>query len=386
MAVLQTEADTLISPMKLADFDYDLPRELIAQHPLPERDASRMLLLDRATGAWEDRQFRELPDLVRGDELIVVNTARVIPARLLGRRVGTHAQPPPKKPRIQREFLSSPIEVLLTRQLEAGVWEALVHPGRKLPTGERVVFGQGELEAEVMARGEYGQRTLQFDARENLYSALERLGHVPLPPYITRPDESSDRERYQTLFAKQPGAVAAPTAGLHFTKEILGRLAAKGLEMCEIILHVGLGTFQPIRCEEIEQHRMHRESYEIPEAAAAAIQAARRNGRPVLAVGTTVVRALEDAVEKAEAERGASRAPALENVVAAGKADAEIFIYPGYRFRVVNALLTNFHLPKSSLLAMVAAFAGREQILRAYDHAVEQNYRFYSYGDCMLIR
>lgn len=372
--------------MKLSEFDYELPRELIAQRPLPERDSSRMLLLDRATGAWEDRQFRELPELLRGDELMVVNTTRVIPARLLGRRLGIHAQLPAKKPGIQGKFLISPIEVLLTRQLEPGVWEALVHPGRKLPTGERVVFGEGELEAEIIARGEYGERTLRFHSREDLYSILERLGHVPLPPYIARPDESSDRERYQTLFAKQPGAIAAPTAGLHFTEEILGRLRAKGLEICEITLQVGLGTFQPIRCEQIEQHRMHRENYEIPEAGAAAIEAARRNGRVVLAVGTTVVRSLEDAAEKTAVKRGTSRAPASENVVAAGKAEAEIFIYPSYHFRVVNALLTNFHLPKSSLLALVAAFAGHQQVLRAYRHAVEQNYRFYSYGDCMLIR
>jgi len=380
------EADKLPCAVKLSAFDYDLPPELIAQRALPERDASRMLLLDRATGAWQDRQFRDLPDLLRGDEVIVVNAARVIPARLLGRRAGIRAQPPAKKPRMQREFLSSPVEVLLTRQLQPDIWEALVHPGRKLPTGERVVFGEGELEAEVIGRGEFGQRTLRFHSREDFYSTLERLGHVPLPPYIDRPDESSDRERYQTVFAKQPGAVAAPTAGLHFTGKILDRLRAKGLETHEIILQVGLGTFQPIRCEEIEQHRMHAESYEIPEPVAAAIEAARRKGRTILAVGTTVVRALEDAAAKSAARRGSSGGPASETVVAPGKAEAEIFIYPGYRFRVVDALLTNFHLPKSSLLAMVAAFAGRERILRAYRHAIEQNYRFYSYGDCMLIR
>lgn len=380
------EAGKLPFAMKVLDFDYQLPRERIAQRPLPERDASRMLHLNRQTGAWEDRRFQELPDLLRGDELIVVNAARVIPARLFGRRVGIHAQTPGKRARLQREFLSAPIEVLLTRQLEPSVWEVLVHPGRKLPTGELVVFGDGELEAEVIGRAEYGQRTLRFRSREDLHAVLERLGHTPLPPYIDRPDESSDRERYQTLFARHPGAVAAPTAGLHFTERILDRLRAKRSEICEITLEVGLGTFQPVRCEEIEQHRMHRENYEIPEATAAAIAAARRDGRPVLAVGTTVVRALEDAAEKCavrSAERGVS---ASERMPAAGKAEAEIFIYPGYEFRVVNALLTNFHLPKSSLLAMVAAFAGREHILRAYLHAVEQGYRFYSYGDCMLIR
>jgi len=220
------EADKLRCAMKLSAFDYDLPPELIAQRALPERDASRMLLLDRATGAWQDRQFRDFPDLLRGDEVIVVNAARVIPARLLGRRAGIRAQPPSKKPRLQREFLSSPVEVLLTHQLQPDIWEALVHPGRKLPTGEHVVFGEGELEAEVIGRGEFGQRTLRFHSREDFYSLLDRLGHVPLPPYIDRPDESSDRERYQTVFAKQPGAVAALTAGLHFTREILAGLKA----------------------------------------------------------------------------------------------------------------------------------------------------------------
>ncbi len=320
--------------MKLSEFDYNLPAELIAQRALPERDASRMLLLDRATGAWQDRQFRELPDLLRGDEVMVVNAARVIPARLVGRRAGIRAQPPARKPRTQREFLSSPIEVLLTRQLQPDIWEALVHPGRKLPTGERVVFGETELEAEVIGRGEFGQRTLRFHSREDFYTTLERLGHVPLPPYIDRPDEPCDRERYQTVFAKQPGAVAAPTAGLHFTGEILERLRAKGLEIHEVILQVGLGTFQPIRCEQIQQHRMHAESYDIPEAVAAAIEAARRNGRTILAVGTTVVRALEDAAAKSAARRGSSGGPPSETVVSAGKAEAEIFIYPGYRFSI----------------------------------------------------
>jgi S-adenosylmethionine:tRNA ribosyltransferase-isomerase len=372
--------------MKVSDFDYQLPRERIAQRPLPDRDASRMLLLDRQTGAWEDHQFQELPDVLRGDELIVVNAARVIPARLFGRRAGMRAQPPGKQARLQREFLSAPIEVLLTRQLEPFVWEALVHPGRKLPTGELVVFGDGELEAEIIGRAEYGQRTLRFRSREDLPAVLERLGHTPLPPYIDRPDESSDRERYQTLFAKHPGAVAAPTASLHFTERIVDRLRAEGSEICEITLEVGLGTFQPIRCEEMEQHRIHRENYEIPEATAVAVAAARRDGRPILAVGTTVVRALEDAAEKCAARSPERGVAASEFLPASGKAEAHIFIYPGYEFRVVNALLTNFHLPKSSLLAMVAAFAGREHILAAYRHAVEQGYRFYSYGDCMLIR
>lgn len=365
--------------MRLTEFDYDLPKERIALRPLPERDASRMMLVDRAREAWEDRQFRDLPEILRGDELLVVNTARVLPARLMGRRKGVHAQAPGRQSRAQ-EFLSSPIEVLLTRQLRPGVWEALVRPGRKMRMGERVVFGEGELEAEVIGRGDYGVRQLRFESAEELSRVIDRLGHVPLPPYIDRPDEPADRERYQTVFARRdaPGtAVAAPTAGLHFTPEMLERLKARGVEICEIQLHVGLGTFQPIHAEQIESHRMHAEAYEISEAAAEQIRAARRAGRPILAVGTTVVRALEDSAQKRNVQG---------MLVRSGPGEAEIFIYPGHTFQVVDQMLTNFHLPKSSLLVMVAAFTGREFILRAYAHAIEEKYRFYSYGDCMLIR
>lgn len=365
--------------MKLSELDYKLPQELIAQHPLNERDASRLLVLSRAGQRWEDRRFAELPELLRGDELLVVNNARVMPARLLGRRAGVAAQPPGRHSRAQREFLSSSIEVLLTRQISADVWEALVRPGRKMRTGERVVFGEGELQAEVIGRGDFGLRRLRFTGAGDFCQALERLGHVPLPPYIDRPDEPADRERYQTIFARQNGAVAAPTAGLHFTPEILQRLRARRIELCEITLHVGLGTFQPIRCENLDSHRMHGEAYEISEAAAAKMERARREGRAIFAVGTTVVRTLEDAAQKAAERRSA--AP-LEP----GKATAELFIFPRYEFRVVDQLLTNFHLPKSSLLALVAAFAGRELILQAYQHAIQQRYRLYSYGDCMLIR
>lgn len=365
--------------MKLSEFDYELPRELIAQHPLAERDASRMLLVKRARQSWEDRQFRDLAELLRGDELLVVNNARVVLARLFGRRVGLAAHTPGRHSRARREFLKSPIEVLLTRQLSSDVWEALVRPGRKMRTGERVVFGEGELEAEVIGRGEFGVRRLRFSRTDDMGQAIERLGHIPLPPYIDRPDEPADRERYQTIFARENGAVAAPTAGLHFTREIFERLRARGIEVCEINLQVGLGTFQPIRCENLEDHRMHSEAYEIPEAAAAKIEAARRAGRAIVAVGTTVVRALEDAGQRSGSPRVAVRLPP-------GQAMAEIFIFPGHDFRVVDQLLTNFHLPKSSLLAIVSAFAGREFILRAYQHAIEQRYRFYSYGDCMLIR
>jgi len=363
--------------MNVNEFDFDLPPERIAQHPLAERDASRLLLLDRATGAWEDRLFRELPDLLRGDELIVVNNVRVLPARLFGHRQGIHAEPLGRNNPARREFLRTPIEVLLVRQIGADTWETLVRPGRKVPTGERIIFGEGELEARVEGRGEYGLRVLRFTSKDGFRETLEHLGHIPLPPYIKRADEPLDRERYQTVFARQGSAVAAPTAGLHFTPEIMGRLRDRGIEIAEITLDVGLGTFEPIRTERLEDHPIHAETYEIPEATALAIERAKRGNRPVLAIGTTVVRALEDAAEK----NVGRQAP-----VAAGKSEARIFLYPGKPFRIVSQLLTNFHLPKSSLLALVAAFAGRENILRAYRHAVDSGYRFYSYGDAMLIR
>ncbi len=366
--------------MKLSDFDYELPPGRIAQRPAERRDGSRLLLLDRGTGAWEDQHFSELPDLLRGDELVVLNNTRVLPARLFGRRRGVKAEPPGQQGAARGEYLTTEIEVLLTRALGDGVWQALARPGRKVRVGERIVFGDEELEAEVTGRGEYGMRELRLTARGDLMQTIERLGHMPLPPYIDRADEPGDRERYQTVFAREIGAVAAPTAGLHFTPEVLARLSARGVETCEITLHVGLGTFQPMHSENLDQHSMHTEAYEISGAAAAQIAAARARGRPVLAVGTTVVRALEDAAAKQAQRRAGAEPPA------GGRAEADIFIRPGHRFRAVDQILTNFHLPKSSLLILVAAFAGREPILGAYGHAVEAGYRFYSYGDCMLIR
>jgi S-adenosylmethionine:tRNA ribosyltransferase-isomerase len=371
--------------MLLSDFQFDLPPDLIAQAPLLERDASRMLILDRGKQTWEDSTFRLLPDMLRGDELIVVNNARVIPARLFGRREGVRSEPPGHSPRTVREFLSSTIEVLLTRQVAADEWEALVRPGRKMRVGERVDFGDGELMAEVLSRGEYGLRRIRLTAKGNVMQAIERLGHVPLPPYISRADETADRERYQTIFADHPGAVAAPTAGLHFSPAILERLKQHSIEMVSITLDVGLGTFQPIHEEEIEQHKIHSERYEISEAAAAAICKARCEGRPILAVGTTVVRTLEDAAQKSALRHG-EKWDALKNLVEPGPAEAAIFMKPGHAFRAVDQLITNFHLPQSTLLILVSAFAGRELILRAYHHAVEARYRFYSYGDCMWIK
>ncbi len=365
--------------MRLDELDYYLPRQQIAQRPLDRREASRLLLLERSSGVFEDRTFEEFPSLLRGDELLVFNNARVIPARLFGKRVGVHSQPPTRATR--SEHLTGKAEIFLTRELDSETWEALVRPGRKMQVGERVVFGDGELEAEVVSRGQLGLRTLRFISHDqsNIKRHFERLGHVPLPPYIERADETSDRERYQTIFAKRPGAIAAPTAGLHFSTEILEKIRARGVEVCELTLHVGLGTFQPIHSETLEGHLMHAEGYEIPEETTDCLQAACAARRPILAIGTTVVRALEDAAQRA-ADSGSA------NVVLSGKAEARLFITPGFRFRAVDGLLTNFHLPRSTLLALVCAFAGRENVLAAYKHAVEAAYRFYSYGDCMLVR
>ena len=365
-------------PMRLENLDYQLPTEQIAQRPLERRDASRLLLLNRVSGAFEDRWFRELPDLLAGDELLVLNNARVIPARLFGRRAGVRSEKPSRSTRA--EHLTAKVEVLLTRQVADDSWEALVRPGRKMRLRERVLFGEGELEAEITAREDFGRRTLRFVSHDTrtVNEHMQRLGHVPLPPYIDRADEVADRERYQTVFAKRPGAIAAPTAGLHFSEEILQRIRERGVEVCELTLDVGLGTFQPVHGETLEGHVMHSETYEIPRETAEHIQAAHAAGRTVLAIGTTVVRALEDAALRA-AEAGSS------NTVLSGKAEAQLFITPGFRFRAVNALLSNFHLPRSTLLALVCAFAGRENVLAAYRHAVDAGYRFYSYGDCMLI-
>lgn len=373
--------------MDLSELDYHLPPESIAQHPPALRDASRLLLLDRATGEWRDHVFRELPDLLRGDELLLLNNARVLPARLFGHRAGLRAQPLGANNPARGEFLTTEIEVLLVRRLGADTWETLVRPGRKVPVGERLIFGAGELEAQVKRRGECGLRVLRFTSNGSFQEAVARLGHIPLPPYIKRPDEPDDRERYQTVYAKSGAAVAAPTAGLHFTAEIFERLRTKGIEIAEITLDVGLGTFEPVRTERLEDHTIHKEAYEISETAAVAVRRAKRAGRPVLAVGTTVVRALEDAAAKLAAggSAGSPISPQSE-LLAAGRAEAEIFLYPGKSFHMVDQLLTNFHLPRSSLLGLVAAFVGREHVLRAYRHAVESGYRFYSYGDCMLIR
>jgi S-adenosylmethionine:tRNA ribosyltransferase-isomerase len=360
--------------MLLEEFNYPLPSELIAQRPLAERDASRMMVLDRATGTLQDRTFRELPGILQPGDLLVFNNTKVFSARLLGRRRGTSAQPIGRHNPAAREYLTGEVELMLTRQVGEDEWEGLVHPGRKIRSGEILVFGEGELEAQVLSRGDYGLRRVRLHAREgSIDAAIDRLGHVPLPPYIHRPDESADRETYQTVYAKARGAVAAPTAGFHFTERVLSELRSRQIETCEITLHVGLGTFQPVRAEHVEEHRMESERYEISGAAAAVITSALAERRRVIAVGTTAVRTLEHVARENDGR------------IVPGAGETSLFILPGFQFAVIRALLTNFHLPKSTLLMLVSAFAGRELTLQAYGHATRQRYRFYSYGDCMLI-
>jgi S-adenosylmethionine:tRNA ribosyltransferase-isomerase len=309
-----------------------------------------------------------LPEFLGPGDCLVLNDSRVFPARLFGHRTGVQSLPIGKNNPKRREYLSGAVEVLLLRSTTADhkEWKALVRPGRKMRTGERIRF-EGDLEAEIIARGEFGERTIRFLTKDDPYEYFERIGHVPLPPYIKREDRSSDRDRYQTVFARAKGSVAAPTAGLHFTPEILDQCRARGADVAYVTLHVGLGTFQPLHTEQVEQARLHSEQYSITPENAARIAAARR----LVAVGTTSVRTIETAF---------ARGP-----IGAQHGETDIFIYPGFAFRGTGALLTNFHLPSTSLLLLVCAFAGTESTLGAYRHAVEQKYRFYSYGDCMLI-
>lgn len=354
--------------MDLSAFDYHLPEELIAQEPLADRAASRMLVVYREEKRWEDRRFRDLPGFLVPGDCLVLNDSRVFPARLFGHRSGVHSLPIGRNNPKRREYLSGSVEVLLLRATEADrrEWEALVRPGRKMRTGERIRFDNG-LEAEIVSRGEFGERTIRFLTKSDPFEEFEKIGHVPLPPYIKRQDQAADRERYQTVFAREKGSVAAPTAGLHFTPEVLEECRARGADAASVTLHVGLGTFQPLHVEQVEQARLHSEQYSISGESASKIAAARR----LVAVGTTTVRTLETA---------SARGP-----IHAQQGETDIFIYPGFAFRGTGALLTNFHLPRTSLLLLVCAFAGTDLALAAYRHAVEQRYRFYSYGDCMLI-
>lgn len=342
--------------MRLSEFDYELPPERIAQQPPVERDAARMLVLHRADGHLEDRQFRELPELLAPGDLLVANDSRVFPARLLGQRAS-----------------GGKVEVLLLEPQGGNEWTALVHPGARLDVGARFSFAEG-LTAEIVARGTRGERRLRFSGVEKLSAWLEAHGHVPLPPYIRRPDEAMDRERYQTIYAHEPGSAAAPTAGLHFTPRVQEALRERGIRWTAVRLHVGLGTFQPVVSEEIEQHPMHTERFAVSEEAAAALNRARAEGKRIVAIGTTAARVLETvAPEPGEAFRAQNGATG-------------IYIYPGGRpFRAVDALLTNFHAPRTTLLMMIAAFAGTDPVRAAYQHALASGYRFLSYGDCMLM-
>jgi S-adenosylmethionine:tRNA ribosyltransferase-isomerase len=363
--------------MLVSDFHYGLPEAQIAQEPLPDRSASRLLHMNRRTGEVKDMVFRDLPDLLRPNDLLVLNNSRVFPARLYGRRSGQRAQPVSVRNPASRDFLQGRVEVLLTRQLsqQPNDWECLVRPGRKIGVGERIYFGDSQqLQGEILTRGSFGERRIRFAPVEDFFQLLEAFGHVPLPPYIEREDRLADRERYQTVYAKQSGSVAAPTAGLHFTPEILARLRERGIETAEVTLHVGLGTFQSVRVEQVENHRLHREPFSISASAAEQLNRALDQGRRIVAVGTTTVRTLESAIAHSASGR-----------MAAMTSEANLFIYPGYSFRIVGAMLTNFHLPQSTLLMLVCAFAGREPVLAGYRHAVRQGYRFFSYGDCMFV-
>ena len=367
----------------ISDFDFDLPDELIAQHAMPDRAGSRMLHVERSSNRFHDCKFAQVPELLKTDDLLVFNNTKVFPARLFASRSGERAQPVSQRNPASRKFLQGTAEVLLNRQVGPWEWEALVRPGRKIGVGEKLFFHSDEksradkplLVAEVLARGAYGERRLRFNPVADFFAVLERIGHVPLPPYIRREDTKADRERYQTVYAQESGSAAAPTAGLHFTPEILSRIRACGIEIAEITLHVGLGTFQPLRSEQVEQNTLHKESFELSATAARQINQALEQKRRIVAVGTTTIRTLEFC----------ARNSATPDRLDAMRDEADIFIYPGFQFRIVDALLTNFHLPKSSLLILVSAFAGRELVLTAYRHAVVERYRFFSYGDCMFI-
>jgi S-adenosylmethionine:tRNA ribosyltransferase-isomerase len=353
--------------MDLSAFDFPLPEELIAQEPLADRAASRMLVLDRAAGRWEDRAFRDFPAYLSAGDCLVLNDSRVFPARLLGRRAGVHALPLGRNNPKRSEHLSGEAEVFLLRPTpNPREWTALVRPGRKIGVGERIQFG-GELECEVISRGEFGERTIHFAGDGDLHASFEKLGHTPLPPYIKRADHAADRDRYQTVYARERGSVAAPTAGLHFTSALLDVCRTRGAQIASITLHVGLGTFQPLHEEQLAAGRLHLESYAITRENADLMRAARR----LVCVGTTSLRTVETALRSGEMREGAG--------------ETDLFIQPGFGFRGAGALLTNFHLPRTSLMMLVCAFAGADLALEAYRHAVEARYRFYSYGDCMLI-
>ena len=371
----QSRGDGGDALMLVKEFAYELPEELIAQQPPAVRGASRMLKLDRATGAWDDRMFAELPSLLQPGDLLVMNDSRVIPARLFATRAGLTTQKSSQTP-------TGVVEVLLTSRLAGdNEWSTLVKPAKKVAVGETLLFadasGETVLRAEVIGAGEFGERTLRFESAEDFHAVLERIGHLPLPPYIHRgkdePNTAEDKQRYQTVYshAETRGSAAAPTAGLHFTPEILEQLRERGVELATLTLHVGLGTFQPVRVESTEEIRLHEEPYTLSAETAAAVVRAKAEGRRIVAVGTTTTRTLEHIARRGE--------------IAAHSGTTGLFLSPGVDFKLVGGLLTNFHLPESTLLMLVSAFAGRENVMAAYGHAVEAGYKFFSYGDCMLV-
>lgn len=347
--------------MKLEEFDYDLPKELIAQTPSEKRDACRLMVLDRKTGTIEHRIFRDVLEYLDPGDCLVMNDSRVIPARIFGEKQGTGAK----------------IEFLLSKRIEGDTWETLVRPGRRLRPGDRVVFGGGRLAADVTGYGKDGTRIVKFLYDGIFMERLEELGKMPLPPYIEREADAKDRDRYQTVYAHYDGSVAAPTAGLHFTKELLAAAQEKGVRLAYLTLHVGIGTFRPVKVENVEEHQMHFEEYSVsPEAAAAVNETIRRGGK-IVSVGTTSTRTMESAAVRADDGTWE---------LAAGSGRTGIFIYPGYEWKIVDELITNFHLPKSTLIMLVSALYDREKILEAYRTAVQEKYRFFSYGDAMMIR
>ena len=340
--------------MLKSDFYFELPEELIAQDPLEERTSSRLLVLDRRSGAVSHHVFREIADFLRPGDCLVLNNTKVIPARLLGEREGTGAH----------------VELLLLKRKSGDVWETLARPGKKCRPGTKLSFGDGLLKAEILETVEEGNRLVRFTYEGIFEEVLDRLGEMPLPPYITR--KLQDKNRYQTVYAKHEGSAAAPTAGLHFTEALLGQLEAKGVKLAYVTLHVGLGTFRPVKVENIQEHHMHSEFYVVEEEQAQIINETKASGKRVIAVGTTSCRTLESATGE-------------DGILSAGSGWTDIFIYPGYTFRMTDCLITNFHLPESTLLMLVSALAGRDQILAAYEEAVREGYRFFSFGDAMLI-
>ncbi len=342
--------------IKKSDFYYDLPEELIAQDPLLKRDDSRLLVLDKETGRTEHRIFHEITELLQPGDCLVLNNTKVIPARLLG----------------VKEETGAAVEILLLRNRGGDIWEAIVRPGKKLRPGARVSFGDGLLKAEILEIGEEGNRLVRFSYDGIFEEILDRLGEMPLPPYITH--KLADKDRYQTVYAKREGSAAAPTAGLHFTDELLEEIREMGVDLVYITLHVGLGTFRPVKADNILEHHMHSEYYEISEEAAALINETKQSGKGrVICVGTTSCRTVESAASE-------------DGILRAGSGETDIFIYPGYRFKILDALITNFHLPESTLLMLVSALAGRERVMEAYRQAIEKRYRFFSFGDAMFIK